>query len=156
MSRYQSTTSLEVTGAAVPSVLTRFTQSAQADDLQEAFEDVVVEMIAGGYFLSHIDLAGGGDGHTFILHTQWAIPGGAGITFGNGGNPNIFRLFLYQAAQAAALAIARTAAQQLVAARFLEPGGVDTVIEVDTYLAGGQMGTPFMGGVMTSITTGPC
>jgi len=155
MSRYQSLTSLQVTGAAVPSVITRFVQSAQADDLEAAFQEVIDEMIAGSYFLSHIDLAGGGDGHTFMLHTQWAIVQGAGVTFSSGGNPSVFRLFLYQAAQAAALGLARAAAQARVAARFTEPD-VDTVSEVDTYLAGAQMGTRFMGGVMTSVTTVPC
>ena len=151
MSRFQSTTSLQVTGAAVPSVLTRFTESADAADMQERFALLQAEMEDGGYFLSHIDLAGGGDGHTFVLHTQWAIPQGAGITFTNGGNPGNFALFFYQAAQAAALAAARAVAQAAVAARFTEPD-VATVLEVDTYLSGAQMGTRYMGAVMTGVT----
>jgi len=149
MSRFQSLTSLQVTGAAVPSVITRFLESADAASLEEQFETLQSGLVAGGYFLSHIDLAGGGDGHTFVLHTQWAIPGGA-VTFANGGDPSNFVLFLYQAAQAAALAVAKAACQARIAELFTAQ--VATLIEVDTYLAGAQMGTRYMGGIMTTRT----
>jgi len=152
MARYRSTTSLRVVGAAVQTVVTRFLQATQADDMAEAFEALANEMILAGLSLSHIDLAGGGDGHTFVLHTQWAKKLGENVVFVDGGAPSIIRLFFYQAAQASALAAARARVQSLIAARFLEPGGVETVIEVDTYLAGAQMGTRYMGAVMTSIT----
>jgi len=76
---------------------------------------------------------------------------GAGVTVTNYGDPDLFRMFFALASESGALAVARQRVQASVAARFDETPTPASVTETDTFLAGAQMGTRFMMGVMTVV-----
>jgi hypothetical protein len=135
----------------------RFIQAADPETLQRLFEQQVAEFAAKStadlnWGITHIDLAGAGDGHVFTLSTLWWEDGQAGSPEVDGAAPpsgvGSIKMFFFMASQAEALAAARKAIQSQIAARFDEPN-VDEVIEGQTLFAGAQQGTRFMGAVAT-------
>jgi len=144
MSRFLGTTALETTGATVSALRSRFILAADPAVIEARLLLLQAEMVLAGYVLTHLDLAGGGHGHVFVLRTFWAPSALQGVTVTDGGNPFFFRLFLGLAGESGALALARQQVQARAAEIY-----ANGLIETDTYLAGAQLGTRFMCGVMT-------
>jgi len=151
MGRFAALTTLTTTGATVSALRKRYIQAADPAVIEARLLELQATM--AGYVLTHLDLAGGGHGHVFVLGTTWAPSALQGVTVSAGGDPDVIRLFLGLAGESNALGLVRTAMQQRVADRLDEPDVV-AVNEIDTYLAGAQLGTRFMTGIMTTTSQG--
>ena len=109
--------------------------------------------------LSHLDLAGAGDGHTFVLNTTWVKSDettAPDLFVRNAMNPSRLAIVFFMAAQAEALAAARQGAQRKLADLFDPPVNATQVAEIQTVLSGAEQGTRVMGGVLAEtlfITT---
>jgi hypothetical protein len=132
-----------------------FIQAADAETLdrllfqqQLAFAKINAESSAD-WELSHFDLAGSGDGHTFALNTTWVDRTKvAEVSADNLVSPARMRLFFFLASQAAALGAARQRVQQKLAELFDPPVNATQVAEIQTVLSGAEQGTRVMGGVL--------
>jgi len=100
------------------------------------------------WVLAFEDLAGAGDGHTFTQRLFFADlnanPSSAGV------DPALARFFYYQAAEATALQIARTALNTPIAA-LDAVAGVTAIELTQTGLAGASQGTRFTGQVLATM-----
>jgi hypothetical protein len=131
----------------------RVAQAADPVILQQQVRTIFAEMVAipgTDYLLSHLDLSGGGDGHTFVCTMEFvddALTGSAGIE----PEPDEIAIFFYMAAQSEALAAARASIRAPMAALFPAAGQV-TVVQ--TLEAGAAKGVHVMGCVLCTVSAG--
>jgi hypothetical protein len=122
-----------------------YVESADAADLQ-AKAQAVIDSQASALTLSFIDIAGGGDGHTFVMRLHFVnTVTGSGI----GVPVEIANIFVYEASQAVALQEARRALQAQLAVLFDTLSQGSQLFVMQTVLAGAQKGTRFMGALIT-------
>jgi hypothetical protein len=142
------TTAGEVTGAGSQ---TREVQAADPVIMQAGVAAVLAELSGANWVLTHIDLAGGGDGHTFVCTMEFAdtvaVAGSTGLVV----DPLTLGIFFYMAAQSEALVAARNAVRPAIAALFSPPISATQVDIVQTLVAGASKGTRFMGGLVCQI-----
>lgn len=163
MPRFRPATQVDIASAAAleSGVFRLSIQAATAESMQQQFDEMQANFAAlneGGaaWLLTHLELGGGGDGHTFMFTATWADDSNGDVAVSAGGDPDLtadahFRVYFYLASQADALQAARDQVDELVAARFDE-GGVQDVVITQTLLAGSPQGTRFMGLVATDTT----
>lgn len=115
-----------------------FVESAQADDLAARVNAAILAIFADedAQFITSITLAGGGDGHTFVVAIEHAPEDEVA-----GGLASPVTVVCYLASENEALTVARAA----VAAGALIP-------IIDEQIAGAAKGTRFMGMMVTSNT----
>jgi hypothetical protein len=125
-----------------------FIESADPVDMQQRVAVALAAHPNVDWALTHVDLAGGGDGHTFVCTLGFAT-----AEIGSGGAPpENTNLFFYMASEASALAVARTTVNPQIAALFSAPISADRVDVDQTLMAGAAKGTRFMGCVLTVWT----
>ena len=143
-------------------LLDTYVQSADADDLEVRFNQALAALAKKnlafdpnedeGFLFAFIDLAGGGDGHTFVARLFSASNiEDPEVVESEGVDPALARVFFYQGSQSEALAKARADVDAKIAALF-ELEGVDAVQLLQTGFAGASQGTRFCGFVLLSLT----
>jgi hypothetical protein len=148
-------------GAELPErLLDTYVQSADADDLELRFNQALVELAKKNLALTPeeafefalVDLAGGGDGHTFAarLFSASNQEEPEEITESFGIDPALARVFFYQGSQSEALAKARADIDAKIAALF-ELDDIDAVQLLQTGFAGASQGTRFCGFVLVFL-----
>jgi hypothetical protein len=136
-----------------------YVQSADASDLEVRANQALVALAEEnlaldpdeGFAVAFVDIAGGGDGHTFVARFFSA----SNIdppprTEAEGIDPALARIFFYQGAQSEALANARAAVNARIAALF-ENDDVDSIRFLQTGFAGASQGS-FCGFVLVALT----
>jgi hypothetical protein len=148
--------------------ITRFVQSSEPGDIEAGIEAAVAEIVAlnnntitpvnDKYGIAALDLAGGGDGHTFVVqitfttnlaNTLYSLVYGTppSTLLDQGGNPpQPFHAGAYLASEEEALAIAQQATYDRLRALDPAPGKRFTVF--GNAFAGAAKGTRFMGVVI--------
>lgn len=136
---------------------TRVLQSADAADLEAQAAALIAEFQArnegGGvnWRIAFADLKGGGDGHTFVLTTEWVqttvLATSDGLRLNSTGGPTDIQWFFYQASQSEAILAARDAVQRRIANLF-DLADVSEVRQHQTFFGGTSQGTRFMGAVL--------
>lgn len=138
-------------------IATRTVEAATAEELEERVEALRLEFAAlnegqANWQLTHIALAGVGDGHKFLFSTIWGDADVVqDVASGLSPNPGLpaARMFFYDGSTPAALSAARNAVQQdKVATMFDAPLSASTVTLTQTLLAGASAGKRIMGGVL--------
>lgn len=147
-------------GAALSeNLLDTYVQSADADDLELRFNQALVALAKKnlalppeeGFEFAFVDLAGGGDGHTFVARLFSASNvEELEITESFGIDPALARVFFYQGSQSEALEKARADVNAKIAALF-ENDDVDAVQLLQTGFAGASQGTRFCGFVLVFL-----
>jgi len=127
-----------------------YIESAAPDDMQARVAAALAPFVPvtqdEEWLITHVDLSGGGDGHTFVTHLELANINASQNIDATGVAPGAARILYYMAAQAAALLPARRALQAQIAALFAGNGGPFTSVTLlQTGFAGASQGTPFMG-----------
>jgi len=131
-----------------------FVESADPVDLKArvaaAFAALFVESPQVVWTLAHADLAGGGDGHTFVFWAEAfdpAVLGGDGFALENGEAGESTDPLFWMAAQSEALDNVNSA---LIASTM--PPATEMFI-VQTFFGGASQGTRFMGGYFGEVIT---
>lgn len=156
-------TILEAAALSDDSIRSLFIQAADPETMERLFLQQIrmfAQINNSGaqdtdWSLSHLDLAGAGDGHTFSLNTTWVKAdqvSAPDLSVDNALNPSRFQAFFFMAAQATALAAARQGAQRRLAALFDAPVNASQVAEAQTVFSGAEQGTRVMGGVVAAIS----
>jgi hypothetical protein len=129
-------------------LIQRFVDSANAPDLERKIQEELSKLIGTPYQLSFLDLAGGGDGHNFVVDLEFtdsSIPqpfGPQGIAVQD------CLILAYAAADALELTKARAAAQRRAVPFFNQVASqpnFDRLRLIQTALSGSEQGTRFMG-----------
>jgi hypothetical protein len=143
--------------------ITRFVQSSEPGDIEVGIEAAVAEIVAlnvtiadtnDKYGIAAVDLAGGGDGHTFVAQITFTtnnanslyslVYGTPSVLLDQGGNPpQPFHAGAYLASNEEALAVAQQAAYDRL--RALDPAPNKRFTVFGNAFAGGAKGTRFMG-----------
>ena len=143
--------------------ITRFVQSSEPGDIEAGIEAAVAEIVAlnttitptdDKYGIAALDLAGGGDGHTFVAQITFTtnlantlyslIYGTPSALLDQGGNPpQPFHAGAYLASEKEALAVAQQATYDRL--RALDPGPNKQFTVFGNSFAGAAKGTRFMG-----------
>ena len=124
---------------------TVFIESADPVDMQTRVAAELATRLNVNWTLTHVDLAGGGDGHTFVCTLGFAT-----AEVGSGGAPPAnTNMFFDLASEASALAVARSTVDPPIAVLFSAPTSADRVDVVQTLMAGAAKGTRFMGCTLT-------
>jgi len=138
-----------------------FIESADPVDMETKVAALIASYAArnteapqtNAWVMTHLHLAGGGDGHTFVLATEWANPSEAtNPVSATGISPTAVALFFFMAATQASLPQYRTLAQERLSTLFDAPVSALTVTERQTIWSGASQGTPFMGAVVAQMT----
>ncbi len=166
MSRALGNTAVNILDAAAlsdDSIRSLFIQAADPETMERLFLQQIRNFASinntgaqdTDWRLTHLDLAGAGDGHTFALNTTWAKSdqvSAPDLVVDNGLNPSRFQAFFFMAAQATALAAARQGAQRRLADLFEDPVNASQVAEAQTVFSGAEQGTRVMGGVVAAVS----
>lgn len=126
---------------------TVFIQSANPVDMQTQVAAAIAAHPNANWVLSHVDLAGGGDGHTFVCTLVFAD-----ALIGSGMPPDSTRAFFFMASEASELAVARETVDPQISALFDAPISASSVSLFQTLAAGAAKGTRFMGCVLCTFT----
>jgi hypothetical protein len=135
------TSSSDITG---PLSETRVIESADPEDMETQVAGVIAEFAARtdpAWSITHLDLAGGGDGHAFVCVMEFeATDLALGLD-----TTKVAAIVFYMASQRDALLTARLDAQARLVPALSQTG---IVTEIQTGLAGTSKGTRFMGFVL--------
>jgi hypothetical protein len=124
--------------AELSDVTNSFIQAAEASELAARL-NAVLQDTGGGSAVLSLHLAGGGDGHTFVvaIERSESVTGGTALT-----DENLIGCYL--AASESELAVAKDACVAAMLA-LPPPSGGETLAVVDDQIAGASKGTRFMG-----------
>jgi len=131
----------------IPSFETEFIESADPADMQARVAAALAARSGSQWALAYVDLAGGGDGHTFVCTL-----GFAGALIGDGTNPETTRAYFFLASEPSALAQARSSVDAQIATLFSAPISASSVALIQTLSAGAAKGTRFMGCTVCTFT----
>ncbi len=124
--------------AELSDVTNSFIQAAEPDELASRLNAVLQDTLGGNVVLS-LELAGGGDGHTFVVGVERSTTPGLGTPLDD---DNLIGCYL--AASESELAVAKDACVAAMLA-LTPPVEGQTLEVVDDQLAGAAKGTRFMG-----------
>ena len=128
-----------------------FVQSSEPGDLAAGVARIAAELEAeapGDWLLVYIDLAGAGDGHTFVFMLTWADQTAADLTT-DGLDAEDLAALAAMASQSEALARASFAANR--AAVDAEPPLVAVYEALQSFMAGTSSGTRFVTGSLGEL-----
>lgn len=124
--------------AELADVTNTFVQAAEPQIMADAL-NVILQAASGGNLILALALAGGGDGHTFVVSVERSTNAGSGTPLDE---DNFIGCYLASSAEEL-----ETAKNACVAAMLAtpSPGPSETLQIIDDQIAGSSKGTRFMG-----------
>lgn len=144
---------INVAGEAVgPGVVIRYAQSANIADLEARVNFILNQVLndeteSQNFLLTHVHVAGGGSGHTFVCVLYFGDLNVLAGTMGLDISATLPFMAFFTAADAQEIGAQRVQAQARAGANFT----FGTVIQRNTWLAGAQQGTKYVGGLLFSL-----